>query len=38
MEIKYLTTSDYNKFTSNALDAKITQKKLVNESYLNDKR
>ena len=37
MEIKYLTSSDYNKFTSNALDAKITQKKLVNESYLNEK-
>ena len=23
---KYFTTSDYNKFTSNTLDAKITQK------------
>ena len=27
---KYFTTSHYNKFTSNTLDAKITQKK-VNE-------
>ena len=25
MENKYLTTSDYNKFTGNTLDAKITQ-------------
>ena len=37
MEKKYLTTSDYNKFMSNTLDAKITQKKLVNESDLNEK-
>ena len=37
MQNKYFTTSDYNKFTSNTLDAKITQKKLVNESYLNKK-
>ena len=29
---KYFTTSDYNKFMSNILDAKITQEKLVNES------
>ena len=26
MENKYFTTSDYNKFTKNALDTKITQK------------
>ena len=31
---KYFTTSDYNKFMSNVLDAKITQEKLVNESDL----
>ena len=37
MEKKYLTTSDYNKFTSNTLDAKITQNKLVNESDLDRK-
>ena len=37
MENKRFTTSDYNKFTSNTLDAKITQKILVNESYLNEK-
>ena len=29
-------TSEYNKFMSNSLDAKITQKKLVNESGLNE--
>ena len=34
---KYFTTSDLNKFTSNTLDAKITQKKLVNEYDLNEK-
>ena len=38
---KYFTylipTSDYNKFTSNILDTKITQKKLVNGSGLNEK-
>ena len=34
---KYFTTSDYNKFTNNILDAKITAKKLVNESGLNVK-
>ena len=33
----YINTSACNKFTSNALDAKITQKKLVNESDLNEK-
>ena len=32
---KYFTT-DYNKFTNNTLDAKIT-KKLANESGLNEK-
>ena len=37
MENKRFTTSDYNKFTSNTLDAKIKQKILVNESYLNEK-
>ena len=34
---KYFTTSDYNKFTSTTLDAKIMQKQLVNESDLNEK-
>ena len=29
---KYFTTADYNKFTSNILDTKIKQKKLVSES------
>ena len=29
MEKRYFTTSDYNKFTSNALDAKIAQKKFI---------
>ena len=37
IEKKYFTISDYNNFTSNTLDAKITQKKLVNESDLNGK-
>ena len=37
MEKKYFTTSDYNNFTINTLDAKITQKKLINESDLNKK-
>ena len=32
-----MTTSAHNKFTSNTLDAKITQKKLINESNLNKK-
>ena len=36
-EKEYFTTSDYNKFTSNTLDAKITQKKLINEYDLNEK-
>ena len=35
IESKYFTTSDYNKFTSNTLDAKIT-KKIVHESDLNE--
>ena len=34
---KYFTTSDYNKFTNNILDEKITSKKLVNKSTLNEK-
>ena len=38
MENKYFTTSDYNKFTNNILDTKITQKKFVNESDLNKRR
>ena len=37
MEKKYFTTADYNKFTSNIIDTKITQKKLVNESGLDEK-
>ena len=37
MENKYFTTSYYNTFTSNTLDAKITQKKLVNEYDLTEK-
>ena len=37
MENKYFTTSDYNKFTSNTLDAKITLKKLINRYDLNEK-
>ena len=37
MENKYFTTSGYKKFTSNILDAKITQEKLVNEYDLNEK-
>ena len=28
MENKYFTTSNYNKFTNNTLDTKITQKKV----------
>ena len=34
---KNFTTSDDNKFTNNILDAKITAKKVVNESGLNEK-
>ena len=32
MEGKYLTTSDYNKFKNEILDAKIKNKHLVNKS------
>ena len=35
MEIKCYTASDYNKFTSNTLDEKIKQEKLINEYDLN---
>ena len=35
---KYFTTSDCNKFTSYRLDAKITQKKFVSESKLDEKK
>ena len=34
---KYFTTSDYSKFANNILDAKISAKKLVNESGSNEK-
>ena len=34
---KYFTACDHNKFMSNALDAKVTQKKLNNESDLDEK-
>ena len=37
IENKYFTTRDYNKFTNNKLDTKITAKQLVNESGLNEK-
>ena len=37
IKYKHLTTSDYIKFKNNILDAKITAKKLVNESGLNEK-
>ena len=37
MEKLYFTTTDYNNFASNTLDAKITQKKLVNESGIDEK-
>ena len=30
------TTSDYYKFTNNILDAKVTAKKLINESGFNE--
>ena len=33
-ESKYFTTADYNKFTSQTLDAKIKQKRLVDKSAL----
>ena len=35
---KYFTTFDYNKFTNNTLNTKITAKMLVHESGLNEKR
>ena len=35
IEDKYLTTSDYNKFTNEILDAKIKNKKLVNKSDIS---
>ena len=34
---KYCTTPEYNNFTNNILDVKITAKKLVHESGLNEK-
>ena len=34
---KYYTTSNYNKFTNNILDSKLTTQKSVNESSLNEK-
>ena len=37
IENKYVTNSDYNNFTCNTLDAKIKQKKLINENDLNEK-
>ena len=37
MEKKYFTTFDFNKFTNNILDSKITEQKLVNKSGLNEK-
>ena len=37
IENKYFTTSDFNEFTNNVLDAKITAKQIVNESGLNGK-
>ena len=35
---KYFNTSNYNKFRNNIFDAKIAQKKIVNESSLNEKK
>ena len=37
IEKKIFTASDYNKLTNNRLDVKITEKKIVNESGLNEK-
>ena len=34
IEKNYFTTSDYNKFTNDILDAKIKNKKLVNEFHI----
>ena len=36
IEGKYFDTADYNKFTSDILDAKIKQKELVNKSDIAD--
>ena len=36
IERKYFPTSDYNKFMNDILDAKIKQKKMVNESNITD--
>ena len=36
IEVKYFTTSDYNKFTSDILDAKVKQKELVNKSNISN--
>ena len=33
---KYFTSANYNKFTSETLDAKIRQKELVNKSDISD--
>ena len=33
---KYITASDYNKFKSDILDAKINQKELVNNSGISN--
>ena len=36
IEVKYFTTADYNKFTSDILEAKIKQQELVNKSDIAD--
>ena len=36
IERKYFTTADYNRFTSETLDAKIKQKELVNKSDISN--
>ena len=36
IERNYITTSDYNKFTSDILNAKIKQKKLVDKSDISN--
>ena len=36
IESKYFTTADYNKFTSQTLDAKIKQKKVIDKSNIAD--
>ena len=33
---KYFTAFDYSKFTNNMLDAKVTEKELVDESDITD--